>query len=153
MNNYRKTIATTGIILSIYSILDITRLYLTQRYRGLMFTDLESDYITRIMLGYNIHLGDLSSFMIINYSIHILFIISCTMLLFKIKFSKTFFQILLGIIIMLNTIEIYRLLKLALINNAPGTYANGLILTAIIYFFYLIISGIAFYFLKKDNEK
>lgn len=153
MNNYRKTIATTGIILSIYSILDITRLYITQRYRGLMFTDLESDYITRIMLGYNIHLGDLSSFMIINYSIHILLIISCTMLLFKIKFSKTFFQILLGIIIMLNTIEIYRLLKLALINNAPDTYANGLILTAIIYFFYLIISGIAFYFLKKDNEK
>ena len=151
MNDYRKTIATTGIILSIYSILDITRLYLTQRYRGLMFTDLESDYITRIMLGYNIHLGDLSSFMVINYSIHFLFIISCTMLLFKIKFSKTFFQILLGIIIMFNTIEIYRLLKLALINNAPDTYANGLILTAIIYFFYLFISGIAFYFLKKDN--
>ena len=153
-----KLKATKGISLiiaffSLYTILDILRIYFFLGERGISFGNYDLNYLSRFIYSFNFPIEDIKILVFLNVIIFSLIFIISTFIYIKTKFDYILKWIL-YVFLIFNTISVIKtFITIITVKNTTTTeYLRGFIITLIIYILFELIFVYTINELKKNKN-
>lgn len=136
----KKGISLIIAFFSLYTVLDILRIYLFLGERGISFGNYDLNYLSRFMYSFNFPIKDIKILIFSNVIIFSLLFIISSVLYVKSKFDFIL-NWLLYVFLIFNTISIMKTFAtiITIKNTTTTEYLKGLIVTLIIYILFELL--------------
>lgn len=149
----KKGISLIIAFFSLYSVLDILRIYLFLGERGMSFGNYDLNYLSRFFYSFNFPIKDIKILIFLNIIIFLLLFIISSILYVKSKFDFIL-NWLLYVFLIFNTISIIKTFAtiITIQNTTTTEYLQGLIITLIIYVLFEVIFVFTINEVKKNKS-